>query len=371
MNYTSLIVIFVTSLTLSFSSNAAEKMLAKKASAPDEVTLDANSPQLTNLKIEPVIEITAPATEPLNGKITFDENYTARISSPILGRAVSIKVQIGDKVKAGQVLMMMDSPELGSALADARKAEADLQLKRKSFERNNLLLEGGVIARKEQENSQADLSQAEAEARRASAHLKSLGAQRNSNQNYTLRAPIAGVVVDRQVNPGAEVRPDAAMPLFTITNPDHLWASIDLPERDLAKVYQGQTLAIQVDAYPDKIFSGKVESIGVMVDPATRRITIRCSLESKGKLKPEMYARITPLNTKNSKVIRLPNTALITEGLYNYVFVEVSSGHFKKRRVMLDSQEYDFATVKNGLVVGELVITSGAILLNSELAVGK
>ena len=371
MKRSSLVLMFVLILIISFTSNAVERASVKKPSSPDEVILAPNSPQFANLKIESVIEITAPATEPLNGKITFDENYTARISSPVLGRALSIKAQTGDKVKSGEVLMTMDSPELGSAVADARKAEADMQFKRKAFERNNLLLEGGVIARKEQENSQADLSQAEAEAQRANAHLKNLNAERNGNQNYALRAPITGIVVDRQVNPGAEIRPDAAMPLFIITNPNHLWASIDLPERDLAKVYQGQSLSIQVDAYPDDIFSGNVESIGVMVDPTTRRINVRCSLQSKGKLKPEMYARITPLNSKNNKVIRLPNTALITEGLYSYVFVEVSSGHFKKRRVSLSSQEHDFATVKNGLMAGERVIIAGAILLNSELVLDK
>lgn len=371
MNNTLLSMLLAISATISFSSNAAETKSTVKTPISDEVVLAPNSPQFASLKVEPVIEIVAPATSPLNGRITFDENYTTRISSPILGRAISIKVQIGDKVKAGQVLMVMDSPELGSALSEARKADSDLKLKRKAFERNNLLLEGGVIARKDQESSQADLSQAEAEAQRANARLKNLGAQRNGDESYVLRAPIAGVVVDRQVNPSAEVRPDAATPLFIITNPEHLWASIDLPERDLAKVYEGQSLAIQVDAYPDEVFSGKVESIGVMVDPTTRRITIRCSLQGKGKLKPEMYARITPLNTKNFKVIRLPNTALITEGLYNYVFVEVSPGHFKKRRLSLTSQERDFATVKNGLNSGERVITSGAILLNSELAAGK
>jgi cobalt-zinc-cadmium efflux system membrane fusion protein len=84
-----------------------------------------------------------------------------------------------------------------------------------------------------------------------------------------------------------------------------------------------------------------------------------------------MYAQITPLNTQNIKVIRLANTALITEGLYSYVFVEVTPNHFKKRRITLNSQERDFATVKNGLIVGERVISSGAFLLNSELAIAK
>ncbi len=380
MNKTLLTLLLTTSITIS-TAQATEKIavvnktavnkVAVKKTASDEVVFTANSPQLANLKIEPVIEITASTTSPLNGKITFDENYTSRISSPILGRALSIKAQIGDKVKAGQVLMTIDSPELGSALADARKAYADLQLKNKAFERNSLLLEGGVIARKDLETSQSDLAQAVAEEQRANARLINLGAQRNADESFMLRAPIAGVVVDRQVNPSSEVRPDAPAPLFIITNPEHLWASIDLPERDLAKVVPGQKLAIQVDAYPDEIFSGNIDSIGVMVDPATRRINVRCTVQSRGKLKPEMYTQISPLNTQNIKVIRLPNTALITEGLYSYVFVEVSPNHFKKRRVSLNSQEREFATVKTGLSVGERVITSGAFLLNSELAVAK
>jgi len=370
MNKISLVLLLATSFSLTMA-NAVEKINVVKKSASDEVVFATNAPQLANLKIEPVIEITASATSPLNGKITFDENYTSRISSPILGRALTIKAQIGDKVKAGQVLMTLDSPELGSALADARKAYADLQLKHKIFERNNLLLEGGVIARKELEASQADLAQATAEEQRANARLKNLGTQRNSDEYFALRAPIAGVVVDRQVNPSSEVRPDAPTPLFIITNPEHLWASIDLPERDLSKVVPGQKLSIQVDAYPDEVFNGNIDSIGVMVDPATRRINVRCSVQSRGKLKPEMYAQITPLNTQNIKVIRLANTALITEGLYSYVFVEVTPNHFKKRRITLNSQERDFATVKSGLIVGERVISSGAFLLNSELAIAK
>lgn len=356
------------------SADKAVTAAASKApTAADEVVFAPNSPQLDSLKIEAVREVSAPASEPLNGKITFDENYTARITSPVVGRAVTISAQVGDKVKAGQVLMVMDSPDLGSAVADARKAEADLVFKKQALERTRMLLEGGVIARKELESSQADMAEASAEAQRTRNRLKNLGAARNSdnNESYAVRAPITGVVVDRQINPGSEVRPDAALPLFTLTNPDHLWASIDLPERDLGKISQGQALAIEVNAYPGEVFKGSVQSIGVTVDAASRRIPVRCTVESKGKLKPEMYARITPLSASDRKVIRLPNTALITEGLYSYVFVETAPGRIKKRRVTLDIQDRDFATVRQGLSAGDRVVTSGAILLNSELAAGK
>ena len=224
------------------------------------------------------------------------------------------------------------------------------------------------------ESSEADMAQSQAEATRTKGRLKNLNIDSNSvagAETFTLKAPMAGVIVDRQINVGNEVRPDANTPLFIITNPSHLWATIDLPERDLSKVSIGQPISIQVDAYQNESFTGRIQSIGTMVDPVTRRIQVRCSLDSKNKLKPEMYARITPLNNRNQKAIRIPNSALITEGLYSYVFVETSPGHLKKRRVTLDVQEREFATVKNGLAAGEKVVVSGAILLNSELSAGK
>lgn len=353
------------------NANAGPRVAHKNA---DEVVLPEDSPQEANLKIETVTEMVAPSAEPFNGKISFDENTTSRVSSPVLGRVTKLHVQIGDTVKAGQALISIDSPDLGGAIADYRKASADLELKRKALERSQMLLDGGVIAHKDFESSEADMAQSQAEATRAKGRLKNLNIDANSAsgaETFSLKAPMTGIIVDRQINVGNEVRPDAVTPLFIITNPNHLWATIDLPERDLGKVFNGQPISIQVDAYPNETFTGKVQSIGTIVDPVTRRIQVRCSVDSKNKLKPEMYARITLLNNHNQKAIRIPNSALITEGLYSYVFVETTPGHLKKRRVTLDVQERDYATVKSGLSVGEKVVVSGAILLNSELSAGK
>ncbi len=357
----------------SLEANAVEKETHASAAITkknDEILIKDDSPQAANLKIEAVTEMLAPTAEAMNGKINFDENYTSRVSSPVLGRATKLHVQIGDKVSVGQTLMTVDSPDLGSAIADYRKATADLDLKRKAFERSKMLFDGGVIANKDFESSEADMVQAQAEATRAKGKLRNLSVDNNmsGSESFTLKAPMSGVIVDRQINVGNEVRPDAPNPLFIITNPQHLWATIDLPERDLGKVSIGQLISIQVDAYPTETFTGKILSIGTMIDPVSRRVQVRCSIDSKDKLKPEMYARITPLNNHNQKVIRLPTSALITEGLYNYVFVETSSGHLKKRRISLDIQEHDYVTVKSGLAAGDKVVTVGAILLNSELA---
>ena len=368
-----LIATLIASLLVFSSVNAiAGPRVAHKNA--DEVVLPEDSPQEANLRIETVTEMVAPTAEPFNGKISFDENFTSRISSPILGRATKLHAQIGDTVKAGQALVSIDSPDLGGAIADYRKAMADLELKRKALERSQMLLDGGVIAHKDFESSEADMAQSQAEATRTKGRLKNLNIDSNSAagaETFTLKAPMTGVVVDRQINVGNEVRPDANTPLFIITNPSHLWATIDLPERDLSKISLGQPISIQVDAYQNESFTGRIQSIGTMVDPVTRRIQVRCSVDSKNKLKPEMYARITPLNNRNQKAIRIPNSALITEGLYSYVFVETSPGHLKKRRVTLDVQEREYATVKAGLAAGEKLVVSGAILLNSELSAGK
>ncbi|MFD0928885.1 efflux RND transporter periplasmic adaptor subunit [Methylophilus glucosoxydans] len=353
------------------SAMAADKNARVPAQPANQIVLTSGSPQLNSLKIEPVTEIPVPVTEPLNGKIVFDENRTARVYSPVAGRALNIQAQVGEAVKAGQPLLVMDSPDVGAAVADVRKAQADLGLKQQSLERSRMLVEGGVLARKDMEVAQADWASARAEHERAMARLKNLRVSTGASDRYVVRSPIAGVVVDRKVNPGSEVRPDAADPLFLITDPSHVWASIDLPERDLSRISQGQKLSVQVDAYPDEVFDGEIKTIGIMVDPTTRRIPVRCLLDSKGKLKPEMYARITPLDTSQHRVIRVPNSALITEGLYSYVFVEEQPLHFSKRKVVLDLQRREYATVKTGLNPGERIVTSGAILLNSDLSVSK
>jgi len=341
------------------------------APARDTLSLAPDSPQWAKLKIQPAEEVPAATAEPLNGKVALDEDRTARIYSPVLGRALRINARVGDNVKAGQVLMQMDSPDLGGAIADSRKADADLGLKQHAAERSKLLYEHGVIALKDLEAAEADLAQSEAEAVRARGRLNNLGGGKGG-ENYLVRSPVGGEVVDRQVNPGMEVRPDAANPLFIVTDPNHLWAVIDLPERDLDKVHAGQTIALEVDAYPGERFLGKVLSVGTLLDPTTRRIPVRCTVDSKGgRLKPDMYARITPLADGQHMVVRIPNTALVTDGLYNFIFVEVAPGKLQKRRVMLGVQEREYAVVREGLKAGERIVTSGAILINAELAQGQ
>jgi len=336
-----------------------------------ELRFAAGAPQLSFIKVEAVEALPEPLLDPLSARVAYDENHTVRVSSPIAGRVTRILVQPGDRVTAGQPLVQIDSPEFAAAAADVAKSRADLQLREKAYARSKELFQAEVIARKDFEGAESDLRQSEAEHNRARMRLRNLDAAMTDQGGnvYTLRAPITGIVAERNVNPGTEVRPDAQSPLFVITDPVHLWVIVDLPERNLGALHAGQGVFVEVDAYPNQQFPARVAAVGEVLDPSTRRVQVRCVLENpKRLLKPEMYARVTPLAETQAKLPRIPNSALLTEGLYSFVFVESEPGVFAKRQVVLGLQGRSESYVKQGLNGGDRVVTVGALLLNSELA---
>ena len=336
-----------------------------------ELHFAPGSPQLNFIRVEAVEALPEPLLDPLTARVAYDENHTARVSSPISGRVTRLMAQPGERVVAGQALAILDSPDFAAAAADVAKSGADLELKRKAYARSGELYRGEVIARKEYETAESDLRQAEAENGRAKLRLHNLDPATTpaGGTGFVLRAPIGGVISERNLNPGSEVRPDAPNPLFVITDPTHLWVMIDLPERLLGKVRVGQKVTIDVDAYPGGDFWGQIASIGEILDPATRRVQVRCVVDNPSRrLKPEMFARVSPIDDTRVRVPRIQNAALITQGLYSFVFVEKEPGVFEKRQVTLGLQGRSDSYVKQGLRDGERVVSNGALLLNSELA---
>lgn len=336
----------------------------------DTLHFEANAPQLAFIRVETVEDLPEPLVEPLNARIAYDDNHTARVFAPVAGRVLKIMAESGDIIKAGDGLLTLDSPDYALAASDVGKANADLLRKKEVFERARLLFDAKGLAQKDLEQAEADWRQAEAEAVRARARLHNLtGSGSEAGGHHVLRAPVSGVITERRVSAGSEVRPDASDPLFVITDTSRVWVLVDLPELALGKVSVGQAVLVQVDAYPGESFVGKITVIGGSLDPISRRIQVRCELDNTlDKLKPEMFARVSPIAGESSSLPRIPNTALVTQGLYSYVFVEQSAGVLQRRKVELGLQGHEFSFVKEGLKAGERVVTNGALLLNAELA---
>ena len=199
--------------------------------------------------------------------------------------------------------------------------------------------------------------------------MRNLNAANTQNGVFHLKAGLTGIIAERQINPGQEVRPDMTAPLFVITALETLWVLVDVPEQMAALLHAGQGAVVESDAWPGVRFSAKVDRVGILLDPGTRRIQVRCAVPNpQRKLKPEMFAKVSFLPDGAAvQAVALPNTSLFVEGRYNFVFVQTKPGTFEKRRVTLRRSEGDRSFIDTGLADGEQVVTEGAFLLTTEV----
>jgi cobalt-zinc-cadmium efflux system membrane fusion protein len=298
----------------------------------------------------------------LPGRLVWNEEKTVRVFPQLGGRVQKITVDIGTPVKAGQPLATLSSPDYGQALADARKAAAEAQVANQAVERSRQLREAGVIAEKDWQQAEAAAVAARAEAARASHRLAGLGG--DGDGSYVLRSPLAGIVVERNLNPGMEFRPEqAAPPLFVVTDPASLWLQIDAGEADIAYLKAGQALQVEVKQYPGEHFAGVIRHVADFVDPASRSIKVRAEVaNTERRLKGEMFASAL-VAVPASPLLRVPATAVFLLGDQRYVFIDEGRGSFLRQRIAVAAERDGWVTVSEGLKDGQRVVVEGNLHL--------
>lgn len=339
-----------------------------KSELSGNIRFVAGASQLSMLHTQSLPLVPIPLSEQLSARITYDEEVTARIGVSFSGRILELKAAPGDAVTLGQVLAVIDSPDFGTAYADLNKARADEKRKQLAVKRAKDLVPGEAISTRDWEAVQAEYAQAQAETARAEQRIKNLNphALKVTGQQVSLASPLQGVITERTASPALEISPNLAAPLFVVTDPKRLWVSIDLPESLLSKVKLGSLVAIQSDAFADHTFTGKIIQLGQVINPNTRRANVLARVDNpEGKLLPEMFVRASVLQA-DGQGVRVPNQALITRGLYTYVFVEQQPGDFILRRVKPIKRGVDFSYIGAGLDGDERVVTRGALLLEAE-----
>jgi cobalt-zinc-cadmium efflux system membrane fusion protein len=310
-----------------------------------------------------------PLTDALSARLAYDDDVTARIGVGFSGRIVALKAAPGDAVKAGQILAEIDSPDFGTAYADLNKARADEERKRLAFERAKDLVPGEAISRKDWEATESDFLQARAETARAEKRIKNLNPFNLTitGQRVLLTSPVSGLVSERTATPALEVSPSLPAPLFVVTSPKSLWLMIDLPEKLLAKLKLGSAVSVESDAFPGERFAAKIIQLGQIVDPNSRRVTVRARVDNTAhKLLPEMFVRAYVLQDNGAGVC-VPNSAIVNQGIYAYVYIENSPGDFQRRKVTLQTRGGDSSCISEGLQGGESIVVTGALLLDAEL----
>jgi len=308
----------------------------------------------------------------LNGRLVWDEDHTVRIYSPFAGRVARILVQPGASVRKGQVLAVLGSPEFGQAQADARRAETDVRLSETNLQRLKELESHGVAPRKDLQTAEAEYARAKAELDRTRGRVRLYSTNISSiDQSFSIASPIDGVVVEKNINPGQELRPDqntsGAPPVFLITDPTHLWAMLDASEKDLGKVQLGKPVAIRSPVFPDTQFPARIVNVSDFLDPATRTVKVRATLDNPDRrLKAEMFVT-AELQAPQGERMLVPAKATYFQTGKHYVFTQEGPGQYLRRQVRVGEEHDGSVTILEGLQPGQRIVTEDALMLQQML----
>jgi cobalt-zinc-cadmium efflux system membrane fusion protein len=341
----------------------------------DTVIFPTNAPQLSSITVQ-TVQPRKMAVTHLTGRLYWDDDVTVRVFTPVAGRVTSVLADLGQNIAIHAPLAEIDSPDYGQALADARTAAGNLATADKAFSRSKDLFAHGAAALKDVEAAEAAFVAAQAEDQRARSRLALFGGADGAGEIYKLRSPLAGVVVDKNINPGQEVRADQMLanapnlfaPLFVVSDPSKLWLQIDLPETDLALIQSGQKLRLSSPAYPARAFDGRVDRIADTLDPSTRTVRVRGVVDNTpGLLKAEMYVTVDLLENpaQTAPAVEIPSAATFRKENQDYLFTEDSPGRFTRRRVTLGVEQDGKVPVFSGLEPGRNVVVEGCLLLEA------
>lgn len=313
----------------------------------------------------------------LSGKIAYAEDKYSRISSPLQGRVVEVMARLGGRVKAGDVLLVVDSPDIAQAYSEYVKEDSELQYATKAYELAKDLYETRALALKDLKQAENELVKARAEFRRAKERLVSLRIslhelnkpldQQHITSRFELKSPLSGIVVERTVTPGQSVTGDPDPVLFTVADLDVLQVVADVYEQDLALVREGQSAVVKVEAYPDVGFPATVTVVGDVVDPVTRTIKVRARVDNGAhKLKPEMFARLQLDVSESGQFLTVPREAVLEADGKQFVYVVEAGNKYVKREVKISNVSAEQSRVIEGLRAGERIVTKGAVLIKGQ-----
>lgn len=337
----------------------------------NQLRYPAGHPQLRLLETAVAVQAQSVAVD-LPARLVWDEEKTQRIFPAFAGRVTRITADVGQPVSPGQVLAQLASPDFGAAQADTSRAQAEATLARKALARQRELFEAGVVARKDLELAEADSARAEAEVARAQARTSLYGSAPGVNQQLGLRSDIRGTVVERNINPGQEVRPDSSnAPLFVVSDPSTLWVQIDAHEADARALRPGATVRLLVPVLGDQKFEARVAAVTDQIDPSTRTIKVRAVVGNPQRLlKSEMLAR-AHYERQVGASVEVPASAVFLRGNQQYVFVQNAPGAFEPRDVTLSHEGAQKVLIGEGLKAGEQVVVQNGLLLARELRIAR
>ena len=365
------------------AEEAAQKKPERTRSASGIVRLTAEEIKTGDIVVHQATRGEFTVHRDFPATVVPNHHATAEITALVRGRVVDVYADLGQQVKAGDLLAILYSSELGMAQSSYLKAVAKLYVAERSYERAQMLLKEKVIGLAESQRRQGDMLGLRAETREAQDRLRLLGMseehirQLDKEQKIVsyvpITAPFDSRVIVRNLTKGEVV--EVTEKLFTVADLSEVWVLANIPEKDIPfirSVSQAsgveQLVEVLLTAYPGEVFHGRVTYIGDVLDVATRTMNLRLELPNPDrKLKPHMYATIRVHSLPERNVLMIPEQAVQRERDRRFVFVQRDATTFEARDVSLGETNGEMIKILDGLREGEPVVMKGAFILKSEL----
>ena len=314
--------------------------------------------QIDTVKLETVRKSIA-----LSGKIEANEDKWIKVYPVVGGVVEEMKVQLGDYVIKGQTLAVIHSSEIADFQSQLSYAQSTVKIAEKSLHSAKEMLSGGLATDKDVVAAETDLEKAKADLKRIQQTNSIYGSKGNAIQ--TITAPMSGYIIEKNVTDKMQFKVDGAQPFFIIANLEEVWVMADVFENDIAKIKVGYDADIKLIAYPDKIFTGKVDRIFSILDPQSRVMKVRIKIQNKDNLiKPEMFAQINiKYDDGNNQMAVIPAQAIIFDKNKNYVMLYRDKCDIETREVEIYDTDGEKAFIKSGLIPGDKIIAKYQLLV--------
>ncbi len=320
---------------------------------------------INSLVIDTIQSADAISQLSLSGKVTPDEDKMAKIFPLVSGIANDVHVQLGDVVKAGQLLANMKSMEMAGYTKDVIAAGADIKNAKRNLSATEDLYKSGMASQKEYDEAKSNYDKALAEQKRV-ASITAIN--RGAADNYILRSPISGFVVEKNLTNNMQVRADNSQNLFTIADLSTVWVMVNIYESEIAKIKIGDNVKVTTLSFPDKVFAGKIDKIYNMLDPENKVMYARIKISNpEFLLKPEMFATIEISSVAGETLPCVNTNALVFDDDRYYVLVVESNNKIRIQPVDIAKKIENRAYISKGIQPGDKVILSRQLFLYESL----
>jgi cobalt-zinc-cadmium efflux system membrane fusion protein len=349
---------------------------------PDDTSVDLSEKQASTLKIAPVTSRDFALFKTAVGTIDFNEDLLVQVFSQYAGKILKANFNIGDDVKASDILFTLDSPDLLQAESTVLAAAGVLELQKRTLARATMLLKAGGSAQKDVDQSTSDEQTAEGNYKAARDAVRIFGKtdaeidqvvnMRKVDSTLLVPSPISGRIVARNAAPGLLTQPGSAPAPYSVANLSTMWMIANVIETDAPLYKLGQDVEVKVPAYPDAVFRGRVTTLGSMIDPSSHRQLVRSQIDDpQHLLRSGMFASFVIRVGDPMRSLAVPVNGVVREGDGTMtVWVTSDRRHFMKRSVKIGMQQDGWDQVLEGLEPGETVVTDGAVFLSNVLLLG-